>query len=72
MRTVKKFFAEFDMFAVAPTLRSNEEPETSSLCSGVTSFLLAMFFSYVFIINVVKVVTYEQIDSIQTESVRDN
>lgn len=57
------------MFSVPPTLRANEEPETSSLCSGVTSFLLALFFSYVFINSTVKVVTYENINSIQTESV---
>lgn len=58
------------MFAVPPTLRAKEEPKASSLCSGVTSFLLALFFSYVFIINVVDIVTYAKIDSIQTESVR--
>lgn len=54
------------MFSAPPSLRAKEEDKTSSLCSGITSFLLSVFFAYVFINSATGVITYNKIDSVQT------
>ena len=54
------------MFAAPPSLRAKEEDKTSSLCSGVTSFLLSLFFAYVFINSASVVKKKKKIDSVQT------
>jgi hypothetical protein len=41
------------MFASYATFRTNGEPETRNLCGGILSFILAIYFTYVFIFQLV-------------------
>jgi hypothetical protein len=68
VKLIKKFFLEFDMFASYATFRTKGEPETRNLCGGILSFLLVIYFTYVFISQLVHVSNWEQISSVETKS----
>lgn len=63
---IKKALSDLDLFSAPPILRARKEPQTSSYISGILSLSLALFFSYVFIINAYGVIAYIKIDSVET------
>ena len=60
---LRRFFTGFDMFGAMPTLRMRGESETVNLCGGIASFLILMFFVYIFIISALQIINYEDIEA---------
>ena len=58
---LRKFFTNFDMFPASPTFRMRGEPETLNLCGGISSFLLLLFFIYVFIMQALDILNLREI-----------
>lgn len=62
-KTIKKFFHGFDLFSCIPSLRARGESDVSSLCGGITSLLLMIFFIYIFVMDMI---TLSNLGHIQT------
>ena len=60
---VKKFFHGFDLFSCIPSLRARGESDVSSLCGGITSLILMLFFIYIFVMDMI---TMSQLGHIST------
>ena len=67
---MRKFFTGFDMFGAMPTLRMRGASQTINLCGGIASFLILMFFVYVFIISALEIINYEEIKGRTSHEVR--
>ena len=66
---IKKFFTQFDMFGSFPTFRMRGDSETMNLCGGISSLLILLFFTYIFIIQTIDIINFEEIQTSTTQSV---
>jgi hypothetical protein len=64
---MRNFFSSFDMFAASPTLRAKSKSETSNTLGGVISLMILIVFFYVFISEIVQVVSWSKIQSVQSQ-----
>ena len=62
MSLKKSFVESFDQFCAPATLRTKGGSELSSVCTGVFSLLLWLFFTYVFVRKFYDVLTFESIE----------
>ena len=55
------------MFSAVPSLRARGETETTNTCAGIVSLLFLIFFFYVFIAEMIQMVTYQEINASESE-----
>ena len=60
---IRNFFKGFDMFGASPNLRMRGDSETLNLCGGIASLLILLFFVYIFIIQALAIINYEEIEA---------
>ena len=60
---LRTFFTNFDMFGAFPTFRMRGESETYNICGGIASLVILLFFLYIFIINALDIVNYNNIEA---------
>lgn len=64
-----KFFQEFDMFPAPATLRIGGEPDKKSTAIGALSFMVSLFFFYLFISLAIDLFEYKNISFVETYTV---
>ena len=57
------------MFGASPNLRMRGDSETLNLCGGIASLLILLVFVYIFIIQALAIINYEEIEAIVTKNV---
>ena len=60
---VKRFFYGFDLFSCIPSMRARGQSDVSSVCGGVTSLIVMIFFIYIFIADMIDLGNLGQISS---------
>ena len=58
---MKQFFYGFDRFYYTPSLRIRGNSDVSSVCGGVTSMLIMIFFIIIFIFDMIDLANLGQI-----------
>lgn len=66
-KRVHKILHQFDMFSSSPILRAKAEPDVANSCGGLTSLIVLILFTYIFIYQFILVATWQSITSVQTE-----
>lgn len=62
MGLIANFFLYFDQFKAPATLRTNGNGETSSICTGVFSFILACIFLWLLIAKAIEITAFKKIE----------
>ena len=62
MSLFQRFVWFFDQFYTPASLRMRGEPEHSSVCTGIFSICLIIFFGYVFVVKAYEVFTYQSVE----------
>lgn len=68
-RIAKKFLWEFDLFSASACFRNKEVSEVKTSNIGLLSFILGIFFTYVFIYSLVDLLQFKKISYSQTTNV---
>lgn len=62
----KGFLHGFDLFSYQPVFRIRGQSEVSSLCGGATSLLVMGFFVYLFVVEMIGIISLDKISASST------